>query len=102
MVCCSNQMSIGQLLADARAEVCLFRFDRRTGPFVLFTTRGLHVDVYLMDTATYAATAMLPWSVIQKTAQPLDPDVEFLPFDLSEIARRWVWRFYATGPCNDI
>jgi hypothetical protein len=26
MVCCSNQMSIGQLLADVRAKVCLFRF----------------------------------------------------------------------------
>jgi hypothetical protein len=26
MVCCSNQMSIGQLLADARAKVCLFSF----------------------------------------------------------------------------
>jgi hypothetical protein len=24
MVCCSNQMSIGQLLADVRAKVCLF------------------------------------------------------------------------------
>jgi hypothetical protein len=55
-----------------------------------------------MDTATYAATAMLPRSVIQITEYPLGPEVDFLPFDLSEIARRWVWRFYATGPCNDI
>jgi hypothetical protein len=55
-----------------------------------------------MDTATYAATAMLPRSVIRKTEHPLAPEVDFLPFDLSEIARRWIWRFYATGPCNDI
>jgi hypothetical protein len=56
---------------------------------------------YLMDTATYAATAMLPRSVIKTTEHP-GPEVDFLPFDLSEIARKWIWRFYATGPCNDI
>jgi hypothetical protein len=55
-----------------------------------------------MDTATYAATAMLPRSLIQNPAHPLAPEVDFLPFDLSEIARRWVWQFSATGPCNDI
>jgi hypothetical protein len=80
----------------------LLAVDRRNRPLVLFTTSRCHVDVYLMDTATYAATAMLPRSVIQKTEHPLDPEVDFLPFDWSEIARRWVWRFYATGPCNDI
>ena len=74
----------------------------RTRSFVLFTISGWHVDVYPMDTATYAAIAMLPRSAIQKTAHPLDPELDFLPFDLSEIARRWVWRFYRTGPCNDI
>jgi hypothetical protein len=55
-----------------------------------------------MDTATYAATAMLPLRVIRKTEHPLGSEVDFVPFDLSEIARRWVWRFYETGPCNDI
>jgi hypothetical protein len=55
-----------------------------------------------MDTATYAATAMLPRSVIQTTERSLGSEGDFLPFDLSEIARRWIWRFYATGPCNDI
>jgi hypothetical protein len=55
-----------------------------------------------MDTATYAATAMLPWSVIQKTEHPREPEVDVRPFDFSEIARRWIWRYYATGPCNDI
>jgi hypothetical protein len=55
-----------------------------------------------MDTATYAATAMLPRSVFKKTDFRHDPEVDFLPFDLSEIARKWVWRFCATGPCNDI
>jgi hypothetical protein len=55
-----------------------------------------------MDTATYAATAMLPRSLIQKTKPQPDPQVDFRPFDLSEIARSWVWRFYTTGPCNDI
>ncbi len=55
-----------------------------------------------MDTATYAATAMLPRSVIRKTEHPLSPEADFMPFDWSEIGRTWVWRFYATGPCNDI
>jgi hypothetical protein len=55
-----------------------------------------------MDTATYAATAMLPRGVIRKTEHPLAPEVDFLRLDLSEIARSWIWRFYATGPCNDI
>jgi hypothetical protein len=55
-----------------------------------------------MDTATYAAIAILPRSVIQKAGPSTGPEVDFLPFDLSEVARRWIWRFYATGPCNDI
>jgi len=55
-----------------------------------------------MDTATYAATAMLPQRVIGKLEHPLTPEADFQPFDLSEIAKKWVWRFYATGPCNDI
>ena len=55
-----------------------------------------------MDTATYAAAAALPRSVIQSKEHPFGPEVDFLPFNLSEIARTWVWRFHTTGPCNDI
>jgi len=55
-----------------------------------------------MDTATYAAAAALPQSVIQRLKCPSDPEADFLPFNLSEVARSWYWRFLATGPCNDI
>jgi hypothetical protein len=57
---------------------------------------------YPMDTATYAAAAALPWNVIQHLKRPCDPEADFLPFDLSEVARSWHWRFQVTGPCNDI
>jgi len=56
-----------------------------------------------MDTATYAAAAALPRSVIQRLKRrPSGPEADFLPFNLSEVARSWYWRFQATGPCNDI
>jgi hypothetical protein len=55
-----------------------------------------------MDTATYAATAALLRSVIQNKEQRFGREVDFMPLNLSEIARSWVWNFRATGPCNDI
>jgi hypothetical protein len=55
-----------------------------------------------MDTATYAAAAALPQSVVQRLKCPSGPEADFLPFNLSEVARSWYWRFQATGPCNDI
>lgn len=55
-----------------------------------------------MDTATYAAAAALPQSVIQHVKHPFLPESDFLPFSLSEVARSLYWRFQATGPCNDI
>ena len=55
-----------------------------------------------MDTATYAAAAALPRSVIQRLERPSDSEADFLPFNLLEVARWWYWRFQATCPCNDI
>jgi len=55
-----------------------------------------------MDTATYAAAAALPRSAIRCLKHPSATEVDFLPFNLSEIARSLYWRFQATGPCNDI
>jgi len=55
-----------------------------------------------MDTATYAAAAALPQSVILRLKCPSDPETDLLPINLSEVARSWYWRFQATGPCNDI
>jgi hypothetical protein len=55
-----------------------------------------------MDTATYAAAATLPRSVIQWLELPFVPEADLLPFNLSEVARFWYRRFQATGPCNDI
>ena len=55
-----------------------------------------------MDTATYAAVVALPRSVVQILEYPLSAEVDFVPLNVSEIARSWVRRFYATGPCNDI
>jgi hypothetical protein len=38
-----------------------------------------------MDTATYAAAAALPRSVIQRLKCPSGPEADFLPFNLSEV-----------------
>ena len=40
-----------------------------------------------MDTMTYASVAALPWSVAQNKKQPVVPEVEFTPLDLSRITR---------------
>jgi len=55
-----------------------------------------------MDTATYAAAVALPRSVVQILEYPPSAEVDFVPFNVLEIARSWARRFYATGPCNDI
>jgi len=55
-----------------------------------------------MDTATYAAAAALPGSVIKWLERPFVPEADFVALNLLEVARLWYWRFYATGPCNDI
>ena len=55
-----------------------------------------------MDTVTYAAVVALPRSVVQILEYPLSAEVDFVPFNVSEIARSWPRRFYATGPCDDI
>jgi hypothetical protein len=40
-----------------------------------------------MDTATYAAVAMLPWRIAQDRTQLSLPEVEFTRLDLSMIKR---------------
>ena len=55
-----------------------------------------------MDTATYAAIAVLPHSLIRRMEHPSSPEAELLPLNVSDIARSWIWRFSATGSCNDI
>jgi hypothetical protein len=78
-----------------------------TGSLVLFTL--ILIDEYShdntdisMDTATYAAAAALPWSVVQSTEHPIGSEADLLPLDLSYITRSWTRLFRATGPCNDL
>ena len=71
-------------------------------PLVLFTMNCKDVENTGMDTATYAAVVALPRSVVQFLEYPLSAEVDFVPFNLSEIARSWARRFHFTGPCNDI
>jgi hypothetical protein len=73
----------------------------RVGPIPSGMHKHLH-HIYSMDTATYAAAAALLWGVIQWLERPFVPEVDFLPFNLSEIARLSYRQFYTTGPCNDI
>jgi hypothetical protein len=54
-----------------------------------------------MDTATYAAVAVLPQS-LRSTAQPMIPETEFVPLRLFYINTAWMCLFETTGPCNDL
>ena len=47
---------------------------------------------------TYAAVAVLPWSIAQNNKRPCAPETEFDPLDLSFISSGWVRLL----PCNDI
>jgi hypothetical protein len=40
-----------------------------------------------MDTMTYASAAALPWSLAQHKKQPVAPEAEFTPLNLSCITR---------------
>jgi hypothetical protein len=55
-----------------------------------------------MTTVTYAAAAVLPWSVTQSIKSPIGPEADLRPLDLSYITRSWFRLFQATGPCNDL
>jgi hypothetical protein len=55
-----------------------------------------------MDTATYAAAAVLPWSVAQSTKRPIGSEADLAPSNLSYIKRWWIGLFQATGPCNGL
>ena len=55
-----------------------------------------------MDTTTYAVAAAVLQSVIQWLKRPFVPEAEFLPFNMSEMARLSYRQFHTTGPCNDI
>jgi hypothetical protein len=55
-----------------------------------------------MDTASYAAVAVLPWSVVQSIEDAVGSEPEFVPFNLSYITNWWLRLFQSTGPCNDI
>jgi hypothetical protein len=50
-----------------------------------------------MDTATYAAAAVLPWSVAQSTKRPIRSEADLAPSNLSYITRWWIRLFQATG-----
>ncbi|MBV9999272.1 MAG: hypothetical protein JO015_09175 [Verrucomicrobia bacterium] len=54
-----------------------------------------------MDTATYAAVAVLPQN-LRNTAQPVIPETEFVPLSWSYINAAWLYRFETTGSCNDV
>ena len=60
------------------------------------------LEVMYMITATYAAAAVLPWSVTQSTKRPIGSDADLGPLNLSYITRSWFRTFWATGPCNDL
>jgi hypothetical protein len=51
-----------------------------------------------MDTITYAAVAVLPWSIAQNNRRAGVPETEFDPLDLSFIRSAWI----QLRPCNDI
>ena len=55
-----------------------------------------------MDTATYAAAAALPWSIVQSAEHPIGSEADFGPLNLSYITLSWIRLFQATGPCNDL
>ena len=55
-----------------------------------------------MDTASYAAVAVLPWSVVQSIEHAVGSEPEFVPLNLSYITNWWPRLFQSTGPCNDI
>jgi hypothetical protein len=51
-----------------------------------------------MDTITYAAVAVLPWSIAQNNKRAGVPETEFDPLDLSFLSPAWIRLL----PCNDI
>jgi len=51
-----------------------------------------------MDTTTYAAAAVLPWSIAQNNKRPGIPEAEFDPLDLSFLSTAWMRLL----PCNDL
>lgn len=54
-----------------------------------------------MDTATYAAVAVLPQN-LQSTAYPVISETEFVPLRLFYINAAWIRLFETTGSCNDV
>jgi hypothetical protein len=56
----------------------------------------------VMDTATYAAIAVLPWNVLQRMAHIVVSEAEFVPLNLSYISKSRIHLYQATGPCNDL
>jgi hypothetical protein len=59
------------------------------------------LKVIYMTTASYAAAAVLPWSVAQSTKRPIASEADLGPLNLSYITRSWFRTFWGTGPCND-
>jgi hypothetical protein len=51
-----------------------------------------------MDTATYAAAAVLPWSVAQSTKRPIGSEADLAPSNLSCITRWWIPPVSGNGP----
>jgi hypothetical protein len=55
-----------------------------------------------MDTATYAAAVVLPWSAASSTKHPIGSEADLAPLDLSYITSWWIRLFRSTGACNDL
>ena len=56
-----------------------------------------------MDTATYAAAVVLPWSVAPSTKRPIGFEGDLAPLNVSYLTRWWICLFQSTGrPCNDL
>jgi len=60
------------------------------------------LKVMHMVTASYAAAAVLPWSVTQRTKCPIGSEADLGPLNLSYITESWFRTFWGTGPCNDL
>jgi hypothetical protein len=51
-----------------------------------------------MTLTTYAAAAVLPWSVTQSTKRPIGSEADLGPLNLSYITRSWFRTFWGNGP----
>jgi hypothetical protein len=69
-----------------------------SNPLVPFTAITNALFNTPMDTTTYAAVAVLPWSIAQNNKRAGVTETEFDPLDLSFLSSAWLRLL----PCNDL